>query len=284
MTNKPFSPEEHFRISPGHTLCIIEEYVGPGGDVVVPEEIGGLTVCRIQDITAPGWYSPFSSRPVTSVTLPRTITNLDEAAFTYCPTLQDVFIPAELTEMYDNPFRGSDAMQTFHVEEGNPVFCVIDGALYRRDPMTLVAWPAARAVDVVIPEGVEAIGDRAFYWQKELRSIQLPESLRNIGEDAFFGCRALTAVRIPDSVACIDRYAFQDCTSLITLDLGKGVSCISDAAFSGCKALTSVCVPDSVTDIDPDAFEDCPALTLRVHAGSYAHQYAIDNGIPFELL
>ena len=283
MTNKPFSPEEHFRVSPCSTHCTIEKYVGPGGDVVIPEEIGGLPVRGILDIAGP-WVSVFHNKPVTSVTLPRTIHSLCEAAFIACRTLQEVFIPATLTEMQDNPFRWSRAMTAFHVDEDNPVFCAIDGALYRRDPLTLIAWPAARAVDVVIPEGVEMIGDRAFCMQKELRSIQLPESLRNIGEDAFFGCRALTAVRIPDSVACIGSYAFEDCTSLITLDLGKGVSCISDGAFDGCEALTSVCVPDSVTDIDPDAFERCPNLTLRVHAGSYTHQYAIDHGIPFELL
>lgn len=179
--------------------------------------------------------------------------------FIACRTLQEVFIPAGLTEMYDNPFRGSDAMQTFHVEEDNPVFCAIDGALYRRDPLTLIAWPAARAVDVVIPKGVECIGDGAFHMQEALRSIQLPQSLREIGFEAFSGCESLTAVHIPDHVTFIDGGAFEDCTLLATLTLGRSLSFIGYGAFSGCTSLKSVHVPDSVTHIGGDAFCDCPA-------------------------
>ena len=260
MTDKPFSPEEHFRVSPCSTHCTIEKYVGPGGDVVIPEEIGGLTVRGLLDIAGP-WVSPFCEKPVTSVTLPRTITHLGEEAFSCCSTLREVFIPATLETMGSNPFTDCDALTTFHVAEDNPVFCAIDGALYLRDPLTLVAWPAGRGVDVVIPEGVEGIGDRAFYMQRELRSIQLPESLRNIGSAAFEECSALTALRIPDSFVCIDDCAFRDCIALTALDLGKGVSCIGSEAFAGCEALTSVHVPDSVTQLCPDAFDDCPALT-----------------------
>lgn len=62
MTNKPFSPEEHFRVSPCSTHCTIEKYVGPGGDVVIPEEIGGLTVRGLLDIDGP-WLSVFHNKP-----------------------------------------------------------------------------------------------------------------------------------------------------------------------------------------------------------------------------
>ena len=43
-------------------------------------------------------------------------------------------------------------------------------------------------------------------------------------------------------------------------------------------------IPESVTAIGDYAFDNCPALTLHIHEGSCAHQYAIDHAIPFELI
>ena len=41
------APEEHFRTAPAEGSCRITGYTGPGGDVVIPGEIGGLKVVGI---------------------------------------------------------------------------------------------------------------------------------------------------------------------------------------------------------------------------------------------
>lgn len=38
-----------------------------------------------------------------------------------------------------------------------------------------------------VPEGVVSIGESAFSWCKELRSVTLPQSLKTIKKDAFCG-------------------------------------------------------------------------------------------------
>ena len=43
-------------------------------------------------------------------------------------------------------------------------------------------------------------------------------------------------------------------------------------------------IPASVTEIGEDAFCDCGSLTLGVYENTYAHRYAIENNIPFDLL
>ena len=65
---------------------------------------------------------------------------------------------------------------------------------------------------------------------------------------------------------------------------GLKVVGIGQRVFESCSALTSIIIPDSVTQISKEAFEDCNELTLRVRGGSCAHQYAIDQAIPFELI
>ena len=41
---------------------------------------------------------------------------------------------------------------------------------------------------VVIPDGIEGIGDRAFRERGKLVSVMIPSSVKSIGKLAFFGC------------------------------------------------------------------------------------------------
>ena len=62
--------------------------------------------------------------------------------------------------------------------------------------------------DVVIPEGVTAIGDKAFYYNSGIKSVLIPEGVTSIGKSAFYSCSKLRSVKIPGSVLSIGRDAF----------------------------------------------------------------------------
>lgn len=76
--------------------------------------------------------------------------------------------------------------------------------------------------DVVIPNGVTAIGEKAFYLNLRLTSVTIPDSVASIGESAFGRCSSLTRVTIPNSVTEIGMSAFSGCTALTSVTgIGK---------------------------------------------------------------
>ena len=65
----------------------------------------------------------------------------------------------------------------------------------------------------MIPEGVEAIADNAFYGAP-ISSVVIPEGVTSIGHRAFMDCKALTSVSIGSGVGYIGSLAFYNCTAL----------------------------------------------------------------------
>ncbi len=67
---------------------------------------------------------------------------------------------------------------------------------------------------VTIPDGVTAIGDRAFLECKNLASVTIPDGVTSVGSGAFCRCEGLTSVTLPESVMSIGDMAFSECPNL----------------------------------------------------------------------
>ena len=114
--------------------------------------------------------------------------------------------------------------------------------------------------EVIVPDGVETIGDGALYECMSLTTITLPNSVREIGADAFSNCRHLRSVTLPDGLRTIDANAFASCVSLTEVTIPDSVGTIEMYAFYDSEALTKVILPRSVK-IGYYAFTDCTSLT-----------------------
>ena len=68
------------------------------------------------------------------------------------------------------------------------------------------------ATRVVVPEGVTAIGPKAFQSCFRLKGIRLPDTVESLGEHAFNWCRDLTEVHIPEKA--LEGYSLMGAMSL----------------------------------------------------------------------
>ena len=121
--------------------------------------------------------------------------------------------------------------------------------------------------DVVIPDGVTAIGDVAFFKCDLLESIKIPESVTSVGNGAFEGCKSLKNITIPDCVTTIGEGAFAYCESLENISIPDSVTDIggnspfNGGAFTNCASLKSVTIGKSVVNIPKYVFLNCTSLT-----------------------
>ena len=108
--------------------------------------------------------------------------------------------------------------------------------------------------------GLTTIGNSAFIYSEELKSVTLPPTITEIGIDAFMGCKGLQSLELPNSVTTIGDGAFCDCQSLTSMTIPEGVTKIESSTFGGCENLVSIKLPESITSIGSYAFENCSKL------------------------
>ena len=102
--------------------------------------------------------------------------------------------------------------------------------------------------EIVIPEGVEEIGESAFSGSENniwaeigAERVVLPKSLRVIGKKAFYQCGKVKTLIIPGRVSRIEESTFFSCRWLETVSLPKDLTFIGKSAFSGCYSLQRIC-------------------------------------------
>ncbi len=233
-------------------------------------------------VTAIGNYA-FRFCNLTSVTIPDSIAEIGSCAFYCCSSLTSVTIGNGVTTIGSSAFDNCSSLTGITVSDGNKNYSSIDGILYDKEKTNIICVPKSIKGNIIIPNGVTAIGDSAFWGCSSLTSITIPDSVAAIGNDAFYGCSftsiiipdsvttigssafencsSLTSVTIPDSVTAIGGSAFRSCIGLTSITIGNGVTSIAGCAFYGCKSLTSITIPDSIAAIGNDAFYGCKSLT-----------------------
>src|ERR1041384_2837828 len=96
----PAALQAQFTFTTNNGTITITGYTGTGGVVVIPSTINGLPVTSIG-------YEAFQDSSITGVTIPNSVTNIGEAAFSYCYSLTDFTIPDSVTSIGDFAFSGS---------------------------------------------------------------------------------------------------------------------------------------------------------------------------------
>ena len=111
----------------------------------------------------------------------------------------------------------------------------------------------------IIPNGVEKVGNYAFFKCFYLSHINLPNSITDIGYSAFESC-GLLALDIPDNIKSIGNGAFSCCKYLKVINLGCGLSELGHSVFSNCYDLEEIIIPNNIISIEKYAFAYCDSL------------------------
>ena len=127
------------------------------------------------------------------VSLPEGLLTIGDDAFMDCDNLTSIIIPASTLFIGTKAFANNDGLMSISVSSGNTVYDSREGcnAIIETATNKLIAG----ASTTVIPSSVVSIGDYAFYFCGNLRSIEIPASVTEIGRSAFYGCNNLNIVR-----------------------------------------------------------------------------------------
>lgn len=244
------------------------------------ESLSSITLPSGIQLIGDGTFGDCTS--LTSVAIPESVTRIGESAFENSG-LTSITISKNVTRIDSGAFAGCSRLTRVSVDASNTSYCDVDGILFNKDKTTLLCFPGARGYVSGIPSSVTRIADMAFFGCGALSSFDIPTTVTSIGV-LTFAYSGLTSINIPSSVTYIADRAFMWCASLVHVSFPASITHINQNTFYGCDALTNVEIPPSVTSIWYDAFGNCPNLTLIVTEGSCAHQYAVKNYIPYELV
>lgn len=90
----------------------------------------------------------------------------------------------------------------------------------------------------------------------------------------------LPQVKLPASTFYVDDEAFVGNSTIQAVVAPDGLQVIGTRAFADCANLKCITLPDSVSYIAEDAFENTPDVVIFASVGSYAWQWAEEQGIP----
>lgn len=146
--------------------------------------------------------------------------------------------------------------------------------------------------ELVLPEGIESVEDRAFSGCTAITSVTLPASLTYIDSSAFSGSGLERfAVASGNRNYSTDNWGvlydytktalvqYPSCRKWPYYNVAASASSIGYQAFSGCENLVNLYVPNTVTSISGSAIQNCPNLTLCCYIGSAAYNYALNNSL-----
>ena len=157
------------------------------------------------------------------------ITSIPYAAFYKCSSLTQVTIPQSVSLIDEWAFYGCECLKTLILPLG---IHSIGGEAFRN---------CVNIEEIIIPESVISIDFGAFMNCSSLKFINIPEGVTNLKSYVFRGCQQLKYVVVPNSVMFIEGEAFFGCRNLETITLGDSVVSIGTSVFSLCSIKTMYC-------------------------------------------
>lgn len=146
---------------------------------------------------------------ITQITLPSTVTTIEDNAFRNCTGLSEINTPRPLSTIGNYAFANCSSLREFN----------------------FIA-------------SISTLGEGCFENCSSLSDLTLPTSLNNIPNRAFYGCRSIRSIYIDRTVLLIGAEAFAECTGVAEMTCMAGMPPTAfDNSFNGINSNIPITVP-----------------------------------------
>ena len=274
-------------------------YKGKGGDVVIPDDEGILTIGEYAfshfkldnemevEKDENGYYdidlkkTPYGNDTITSVVIPDGVEVIEKYAFYNCVKLREVKLPDTCKKIGQSAFENCGLLESVNFDD---VSMVADYAFFKCGSLSCDKLGGANLSHVY------AVGDYAFAGTYDESGNLIPgarfdslelTNLSRIGTGSFAHCPKLEEVTLGERTRIspsmfegtpikeiiiysdiISDFAFAGCTELESVVCKNDLTYLGEEAFSGCSALSEVEFEGVCEQISHFAFFECDALEI----------------------
>ena len=257
---------------------------------------------------SPGLF--YDCTKLASVIIPETVTRIGSSSFRNCSGLTRIDIPTSVQYIGTEAFYGCNGLTGVYIKDME-AWCGIqygnnqDSPNYepedkRSNPLI---WAHnlylnnELVTNLVVPEGVKAIGRFAFWGAECLESVQLPNGLEKIGRKAFCRCYNLSSINIPSSVISIEdafewahyyrtdnfKLYLDDLGPWLANNLGRGIENLGRGIVGAGvelyvknERIYNLVIPKAITTLN-----ECDFAWMILNSVTFHSDLESINGIPF---
>lgn len=228
---------------------------------------------------------------VKSVTIPESVKNIGNSAFSGCSALAtilllrddteaDATVPTLGTDVFKDCPCITDGKKEIHISNSSRTAYLeadswndytnhfkeeSDDLAFGRD------WyidQSTNTLTICSEAGMFDWRNNNSEYKTEVNHLEIWDTVTAIQDYAFWNCSNLKDVILPESITTIGEHAFYKCSGLKNITIPDRVTTIGTSAFNDCINLKIVTVPKDVTEIGENAFSNCDNLETVIMLGT----------------
>lgn len=211
------------------------------------------------------------NRLLREVALPHSICKVGSGCFSECEVLEAAYLSKQLKVIPENMFRSDRHLKKVLFTKDSQLETIEGFAFYDCNALEVILLPA----------GVQEIGDKAFYRCKNLKTVRFPKGLKRIGREAFNFCK-VQQLDLPDTLEEIDKKAFFCCKELTKVVIPESVRKIGAEAFHGIAKLEVIEIWHDPEEIGENIANK--PVRIRCYQGSKVDAYCQEYGYTVEYI
>ncbi len=232
----------------GKNKCSIVGYTGDSQEVIIPSEIEGQKVTKIEKYA-------FADTNVKVVTLSASVKVIDEYAFDSCSKLTSVYMYDGVKEIGKYAFN--KCVKLAEVKLAKSISTIGEYAFAN--------CKSLQKID--LPECLVKLEEGAFENCSSLVELKLPEQVQVASKNLCRKCTSLQTIDIK-SVVVVEEEAFSECKNLTGCAISEDMALIKDKAFYNSGFNCKIYIPKKVVSIGHQAFGKCDQIKAFLFLGN----------------